>query len=392
VSPRRVALLGSTGSIGTQALDVVRAHAERFEVVAVATGRDGPVLRGQIDAFGVRVVGVADPAGAAALRADRPDLEVIDGPRAAAEVAGRSADLVVNGITGAVGLEPTLAALRAGTPVALANKESLIVGGDLVVTAAEAAGGRESHLIPVDSEHSALAQCLRGGSRAEVGRLVLTASGGPFRGRRRAELATVTPAQALHHPTWSMGPVITVNSATLMNKGFELIEANELFDLGWDALDVVVHPQSVVHSMVEFIDGSTIAQLSPPDMRLPIQLAMAWPDRLPHAFVACDWTRVSELSFEPADRDTFRALELAEQAGRRRGTFPAVLNAANEVAVEAFLAEALGFLDIARLVEDVLEAWDATEPDEPTELDHVLAADGWARDRAAQVLSRRSAS
>jgi len=391
-TPRRVVLLGSTGSIGTQALDVVRAHPGRFEVVALATGRDGPILRGQLDEFAVRVVAVADPVGAAALRADRPDLEVVDGPRAASEVAGRPADLVVNGITGAVGLEPTLAALANGTPVALANKESLIVGGDLVADAAEAAGGRESHLIPVDSEHSALAQCLRGGSRAEVGRLVLTASGGPFRGRSRAELGEVTPAQALDHPTWSMGPVITVNSATLMNKGFELIEANELFDIAWDALDVVVHPQSVVHSMVEFVDGSTIAQLSPPDMRLPIQLAMAWPERLPHAFVACDWTRASQLSFGPADRETFRALDLAEHAGRRRGTFPAVLNAANELAVEAFLAGTLGFLDMAVLVEDVLDAWDATDPDEPTELDHVLAADGWARDRAAMVLSRRSAT
>jgi 1-deoxy-D-xylulose-5-phosphate reductoisomerase len=392
VTPRRLVLLGSTGSIGTQALDVIRAHPDRFEVVALATGRDGPVLRGQLDEFDVRVVAVADSAGASGLRADRPGLEVVDGPRAASELAAMDVDLVINGITGAVGLEPTLAALRAGTPVALANKESLIVGGDLVVAAAEAAGGRESHLIPIDSEHSALAQCLRGGSRAEVGRLVLTASGGPFRGRLRATLREVTVAQALDHPTWSMGPVITVNSATLMNKGFELIEANELFDVGWDALEVVVHPQSVVHSMVEFVDGSTIAQLSPPDMRLPIQLAMAWPDRLPHAFSACDWTRFSELTFEPADRDTFRSLDLAEHAGRRRGTFPAVLNAANEVAVEAFLAEALGFLDLAELVEDVLDAWDATQPDEPTELDHVLAADRWARDCAAQVLIRRSAS
>jgi len=392
VSRRRVVLLGSTGSIGTQALDVVRAHPDRFEVVALAAGRDSAGLRDQLDEFAVRSVAIADPVGATALRADRPDLEVVDGPRAASEVAGRDADLVVNGITGAVGLEPTLAALRAGTPVALANKESLIVGGDLVIAAAELAGGRETYLIPVDSEHSALAQCLRGGRRAEVGRLVLTASGGPFRGRSRAELAEVTPAQALDHPTWSMGPVITVNSATLMNKGLELIEAHELFDIGWDALDVVVHPQSIVHSMVEFVDGSTLAQLSPPDMRLPIQLAMAWPERFAHAFVACDWTRTARLDFEPADHGTFRSLDLAEQAGRRRGTFPSVLNAANEVAVTAFLAEKLGFLDIPELVEDVLEAWAATDPDEPTELDHVLTADGWARDRAAQVLSRRSAS
>ena len=392
MSRRRIVLLGSTGSIGTQALDVVRAHPDRFEVVALATGRDGPLLREQLAEFEVRRVGLAGSGAGGDLRSDRPDLEVVDGPGAAAELAAADADLVVNGITGSVGLRPTLAALGAGTPVALANKESLIVGGDLVVAAAAAAGGRESHLIPVDSEHSALAQCLRGGDRAEVGRLVLTASGGPFRGRTSDELGAVTAAQALDHPTWSMGPVITVNSATLMNKGFELIEAHELFDIGWDALDVVVHPQSVVHSMVEFMDGSTLAQLSPPDMRLPIQLAMAWPDRLPHAFVACDWTRASELTFEPVDRVTFRSLDLAEQAGRRHGTFPAVLNAANEVAVEAFLGARLGFLDIAELVEDVLGAWDATRPDDPTDLDHVLAADRWARHRAEQVLSRRSAS
>lgn len=392
MSRRRIVILGSTGSIGTQALDVVRAHPETFEVVALATGRDGPLLREQIAEFGVRRIAVAERHTAAGLEVDHRGLQALDGPEAAAELAATDADLVVNGITGSVGLRPTLAALGAGTPVALANKESLIVGGELVVAAAEAAGGRGSHLIPVDSEHSALAQCLRGGSRAEVGRLVLTASGGPFRGRTRAELGDVTAAEALDHPTWSMGPVITVNSATLMNKGFELIEAHELFDIGWDALDVVVHPQSVVHSMVEFVDGSTLAQLSPPDMRLPIQLAMAWPDRLPHAFVACDWTRVSQLDFEPADRATFRSLDLAEHAGRRRGTFPAVLNAANEVAVDAFLDRRLGFLDVAELVENVLDAWDATRPDEPTELDHVLAADAWARDRAAQALSRRSAS
>jgi 1-deoxy-D-xylulose-5-phosphate reductoisomerase len=256
-----------------------------------------------------------------------------------------------------------------------------------VVAAADAAGGRERYLVPVDSEHSALAQALRGGRRDEVRRLVLTASGGPFRGRSRSELAGVTPAQALVHPTWEMGPVVTVNSATLMNKGLELIEAHELFALPWDALDVVVHPQSVVHSMVEFVDGSTLAQLSPPDMRLPIQLAMAWPERLPHAFVACDWTQPRTLSFEPVDRDTFPALELAESAGRRRGTYPAVLNAANEVGVAAFLAGRLGFLDLAALVAEVLAAWDATRPGEPRDLDDVLQADAWARARADQALS-----
>jgi 1-deoxy-D-xylulose-5-phosphate reductoisomerase len=383
---RRVVLLGSTGSIGTQALDVVTTHPDRFEVVALAAGRDVTTLVAQADAHGVRDLAVADATAAAELRAARPDLDVRDGPAGVVELAALDADLVVNGVTGAVGLEPTLAALAAGTPVALANKESLIVGGDLVVAAAERAGGRESHLVPVDSEHSALAQCLRGGRRDEVGRLVLTASGGPFRGWSRDQLAAVTREDALAHPTWAMGPVITVNSATLVNKGLELIEAHELFEVPWDRLDVVVHPQSIVHSMVEFVDGSTLAQLSPPDMRLPIQLAMAWPDRLDHAFAACDWTRASELTFEPVDRATFRALDLAEAAGRRRGTYPAVLNAANEVAVGAFLAGSLPFVAIPDVIDATLEAWAATEPGAPNHLDDVLDADAWARTWAAARL------
>ena len=386
---RRVVLLGATGSIGMQAIDVVRTHPDRFEVVGLAVGRDGAAVARLADDLGTVRVAVADRGAAKQLAADRPDLDVLDGDAGVVALAGADADLVLNGVAGAVGLEPTLAALRAGTPVALANKESLIVGGDLVVAAAEAAGGRESHLIPVDSEHSALAQCLRSGTRAEVGRLVLTASGGPFRGRTRAELADVTADAALVHPTWDMGPLVTVNSATLMNKGLELIEAHELFDVAWDALDVVVHPQSVVHSMVEFVDGSTIAQLSPPDMRLPIQLAMAWPDRLDHVFAGCDWSTASQLTFEPADRATFHALDLAEAAGRRRGTFPAVLNASNEVAVSAFLAGRLAFLDLAEVVEDALTAWDATHPGNPTDLGDVLHADGWARQHATRTIARR---
>ncbi len=379
---RRVVLLGSTGSIGTQALDVVAAHPDRFEVVGLAAGSDAEAVAAQAAATGATEVALADPSAAARLRAQHPHLAVRDGAAGVAELARLDADLVLNGMTGAVGLGPTLAALEHGTPVALANKESLIVGGELVVAAAERAGGRGSHLIPVDSEHSALAQCLRGGRRDEVGRLVLTASGGPFRGRSRAELADITVAEALDHPTWSMGPVVTINSATLMNKGLELIEAAELFDVGFDRLDVVVHPQSVVHSMVEFVDGSTLAQLSPPDMRLPIQLAMAWPERLDGAFVACDWTRASELTFEPVDRTTFRALDLAVAAGRQRGTFPAVLNAANEIAVGAFRDGACGFLGIAEAVEATLEAWAATDPSAPNSVDEVLAADRWARAHA----------
>jgi 1-deoxy-D-xylulose-5-phosphate reductoisomerase len=390
MSRRRLVLLGATGSIGTQALEVVRAHPDRFEVVGLAAGRDGTLLASRAREFGVRSVALGAVDAARQLAAAHPELDVLEGSAGIAELAASDADLVLNGITGAVGLEPTLAALGAGTPVALANKESLIVGGDLVVAAADAAGGRESHLIPVDSEHSALAQCLRGGRRDEVRRLVLTASGGPFRGRGADELRDVTVEDALAHPTWDMGPVVTLNSATLMNKGLELIEAHELFGVPWDQLDVVVHPQSVVHSMVEFVDGSTLAQLSPPDMRLPIQLAMAWPERLPHAFVACDWSRASELTFEPVDRATFRALDLAELAGRRRGTWPAVLNAANEVAVDAFFRGVLRFLDIAAVVERTLEAWDAEDPGDPRDLPDVLGADSWARRHAGELTTRTS--
>lgn len=387
MNPRRIVLLGSTGSIGTQVLEVCAAHPDRFRVVALAAGRDAAGLAAQAADLGVTDLALADPEGARELRDRLPDAHVRDGLDGVVELAGHpEADLVVNAVTGARGLRPTLAALQTGTAVALANKESLIVGGDLVVAAAERAGGREDLLIPVDSEHSALAQCLRGGRRSEVGRLVLTASGGPFRGRSRAELEAVTVADALAHPTWDMGPVITVNSATLMNKGLELIEAHLLFGVGWDRIDAVVHPQSVVHSLVEFHDGSSLAQLSPPDMRLPIQLALAWPERLDHAFVSMDWSRVQELTFEPVDRATFRALSLAEEAGRRHGTFPAVLNAANEQAVEAFLDDRLGFLDIAEVVATVLERHASDPVGSDGTLDGVLLADRWARGVADELI------
>jgi len=381
---RRVVLLGSTGSIGTQALDVVRAHPDRFRVVGLACGSDDVALVAQARELGVRDLAVADADAAARVRTALPDARVRDGLDGVAELAGLGADVVCNGITGARGLEPTLAALRAGTPVALANKESLVVGGPLVVAAAEAAGGRESMLVPVDSEHSALAQCLRGGRRDEVDRLVLTASGGPFRGRSRAELADVTAEQALDHPTWSMGPVVTCNSATLMNKGLELVEAHLLFDHPWDRLDVVVHPQSIVHSMVTFRDGSTLAQVSPPDMRLPIQLGLGWPDRLDTGPVAMDWTRDQTWTFEPPDRDAFPALGLAEAAGRAGGTAPAVLNAANEVAVDAFLTGTLGFTGITDVVSEVLAQHDAGTPRDVAD---VLEVDGWARAQARRALT-----
>ncbi len=383
---RRIIILGSTGSIGTQALDVVRQHPGTFDVVGLAAGRNATLLVEQAREFGVRHLALADTAEAKQIRDALDDCEILDGPEGVRTLAELPADLVLNGITGAAGLASTLAALAAGTPVALANKESLIVGGELVTRAADAIGERTDVLIPVDSEHSAIAQCLRGGRRHEVERIILTASGGPFRGESRAQLAQVTATEALEHPTWDMGPVVTINSATLMNKGLEVIEAHELFGVAYDALDVVVHPQSVVHSMVEFIDGSTLAQLSPPDMRLPIQLAMAWPERLGWAPTRCGWDKAHSLTFEPADRETFRALDVAVSAGRRGGTYPAVMNAANEVAVDAFLRGQLGFLDIAELVAATLDAWDRRNPTAPRDVEEVFMADAWARrDARARV-------
>src|SRR5688500_17663118 len=274
--------------------------------------------------------------------------KILAGPDAATELAAWPCDVVLNGMTGSVGLAPTLAALEAGRTLALANKESLVAGGPLVTPYVD-------QIVPVDSEHSALAQCLRGGRASEVRRLVLTASGGPFRGRSRAELAGVTPEQAMAHPTWDMGPVITINSATLVNKGLEVIEAHLLFGTPYDAIDVVVHPQSVVHSMVEFVDGSTLAQASPPDMRLPIGLALGWPDRLARPSYGLDWTAAASWEFEPLDEEAFPAVGLCKAAGQRGGTFPAVLNAANEVCVEAFVAGTLPFLAIVETVAAVVE-------------------------------------
>ncbi|MDQ1529949.1 MAG: 1-deoxy-D-xylulose-5-phosphate reductoisomerase, partial [Microbacteriaceae bacterium] len=316
--PRRVIVLGSTGSIGTQTLDVVAANPHRFRVVGLAAGSNRDLLREQAERFGVRATAL----GAA-------DAEALLG-----EVA---ADVVVNGITGAAGLGPTLAALASGATLALANKESLIIGGELV-TAAAAPG----QIVPVDSEHSALAQCLVAGTHDEVRRLVLTASGGAFRGYTRERLADVTPAQALAHPTWTMGPMVTTNSATLVNKGLEVIEAHLLFDVPFDRIDVVVHPQSVVHSMVEFTDGATIAQASPPDMRLPISLGLDWPHRVAGVGVPLDWTRAQAWTFEPLDEEAFPAVRVAKRVGEAGGTAPAVFNAANEQAVHAFAAGRIG--------------------------------------------------
>ncbi len=382
MSRRTVAIVGSTGSIGTQTLDVISHHPDRFEVVALACGRRDDIIQ-QAKNTGARLIGVADDDLAGRVREALPDVEVCVGAGAAADIAGSGADVVINGIDGGRGLEPTLAALHAGSQLALANKESLIVGGDLVREARQ----RADQIVPVDSEHSAIAQCMRGEQARDVGRLVLTASGGPFRGRDRADLATVTVADALNHPTWDMGPAITINSATLANKGLEVIEAHLLFDIDFDDIDVVVHPQSIVHSMVEFTDGATIAKLSPPDMRLPIQLALTWPERLDFAPTRMDWGSAVQMTFEPLDHDTFPMVQLARQAGRAGGTAPAVFNAANEAAVAAFLDGRLSFLGIADVVGDTLEVHQA----EPIEsLEHVRQVIDEARTTARAHITRRA--
>jgi 1-deoxy-D-xylulose-5-phosphate reductoisomerase len=390
---RDVVLLGSTGSIGTQAADIVRRNPGRFRVAGLAAGGGNPgLLASQAMEFGAGVVAVASQEAVddvrAALRAQAARApqgrsqqipEVLAGPDAIAEVAAWPCDVVLNGVTGAVGLAATLAAIDAGRVLALANKESLIMGGPLV--ASRAAPGQ---IVPVDSEHSALAQCLRGGRAAEVRRLVLTASGGPFLHRSRDELEDVTPEQALAHPTWNMGPVITVNSATLVNKGLEVIEAHLLFGVGFADIEVVVHRQSVVHSMVEFADGSTIAQASPPDMRIPIALALGWPDRVPGAARAVDWTTAQTWTFEPLDEKAFPAVALAREAGSAGGTAPAAYNAANEVCVEAFMAGRLPFLGIVDTVARVVSEH-SDDGGGAVTLADVLAVDGWARARAREL-------
>ncbi|MDQ6896542.1 MAG: 1-deoxy-D-xylulose-5-phosphate reductoisomerase [Actinomycetota bacterium] len=395
-SPRAVTLLGSTGSVGTQAVAVAQAAPDRFRITALgAGGANLELLARQAVELQVETVAVArgneadladaiGAAGAAAGRAAyRPELLV--GPDAAAALAGRPTDVVLNAITGSIGLAPTLAALDAGSTLALANKESLIVGGSLVMAAA-----KPGRLVPVDSEHSALAQCLRGGTPDEVERLVVTASGGPFRGMRRDELHDVTPQRALAHPTWDMGPVITTNSATLVNKGLEVIEAHLLFDVPFDRIQVVVHPQSVIHSMVEFIDGSTLAQASPPDMRLPIALGLGWPDRVPGAAQPVDWSQAATWEFFPLDDEAFPAVALAKQVGRAGGTYPAVYNAANEECVQAFFEGRIRFTDIvdtiARVVEDHASTPEAGSKPADLDVETVLRADAWARARARQVL------
>lgn len=401
---RNVVILGSTGSVGTQALDVISTRRDEFTVTGLAAGgSDLPLLARQIVEYRPKYVAIsrsdAAPQLQTALQAevDRQGMGPNDmeyprlwaGPRAASELAGVECDVVLNAITGSAGLEPTLAVLSAGTTLALANKESLVIGGRLVTEAAA-----PGQIVAVDSEHSAFAQALRAGRADEVRQLVLTASGGPFRGRSRSELTDVTPEQAMAHPTWNMGRVITINSSTLVNKGLELIEAALLYDVALPDVTVVVHPQSIVHSMVEFYDGSTIAQCSPPDMRLPISLGLTWPDRVPGAASPCDWSSASSWTFEPLDDEAFPAVELARKAGLYSGTAPAVFNAANEECVDAFCAGRLSFLGIVDTIDQVLTehlsdaGLDSGSlgsrhiSDSELTVSGVLAADAWARERA----------
>lgn len=360
---RKVMVLGSTGSIGTQALDVIRANPDRLELVGLSAFSNLDLVRAQAEEFGLGESQVAIGAEAAA------DL-----------VRATIADVVLNGITGSVGLAATLASLETGKVLALANKESLIVGGPLVKAIA-----KPGQIVPVDSEHSAIAQCLRSGSASEIAKLVLTASGGPFRGFTKQQLASVTPQQALKHPTWTMGKVVTTNSASLVNKGLELIEAHLLFDVPFDRIEVTVHPQSVVHSMVEFVDGSVIAQCSPPDMKLPIALGLTWPDRLPNVSTAVDWTKSHSWTFEPLDEEVFGSIRLARQVGAAGLTFPAVYNAANEQAVEAFHQNKISFPAIFDVISACVQGH---TPVSSLTLEGVLQAENWARGTADSLIAK----
>jgi len=358
---RHVIILGSTGSIGTQAIEVINKNPGKFKVVGLAAGSNSKDLESQREYFGLS------------------SSQAVLGAEAATKlVSDTSADVVLNGITGSIGLAPTLAALRTGKSLALANKESLIVGGQLVKDLAS-----PGQIVPVDSEHSAIAQCLRSGSSSEVKKLILTASGGPFRAFTKQQLQSVTPAQALAHPTWVMGQVVTTNSASMVNKGLEIIEAHLLFDIPFERIEVTVHPQSVIHSMVEFIDGSVIAQASPPDMKLPIALGLSWPDRIAGVSEPVDWSKSQTWQFDPLDENVFTAVRLARQVGTLGKSYPAVYNASNEQAVAAFHAGLITFDQITDLIERAVEAH---EPDSQLSLESVLAAEKWARDRTdAQI-------
>jgi len=374
---REIVILGSTGSIGVQALEVVAANPDKFKVVALSAGGGKiPELIAQARAFDVQIIGVSSNGEKA--RALAGDIHVIDGALASSEIAAITCDVVLNGITGSIGLGPTLAALAAGNLVALANKESLVAGGDLVT-----AFGLD-RIIPVDSEHSALYQCFMSGTRSEVKRAILTASGGAF--RDRSDLTSVTLAEALAHPTWSMGPVVTINSATLVNKGLEIIEAHYLFDLPYEKIDAVIHPQSVIHSMVEFVDGATIAQLSPPNMKGPIAYALGAPHRTPHATAAVDWSTPHTWNFAPIDPQRFPAIDLARHCGSRGGGLPAVFNAANEVAVGAFMRGELDFTAIVEVVAATATRLDSLGDSQVRDISDVSAIEQDARQVAQSLV------
>jgi 1-deoxy-D-xylulose-5-phosphate reductoisomerase len=377
---RELVILGSTGSIGVQALEIVEANASLFTVVAItAAGSNPDLLIAQAKKFNVKVVGVAKNGDL--IRQALPGVEVIDGPHASTEVAAISCDVVLNGITGSIGLAPTIAALDADNRVALANKESLVAGGDLVIARA-----KKDQLLPVDSEHSAIWQALIGENRAEISKLILTASGGPF--RDRADLSGVTVEEALAHPTWVMGPVVTINSATLMNKGLEIIEAHYLFDIPYSNIEAVIHPQSVVHSMVEFVDGSTIAQGSPPNMKGPISLALSYPHRVPAATKPIDWTQSHTWNFAPIDTNRFPAVALAREVGAIGGGLPAVFNAANEVAVQAFVEGSLKFTEIIKTVSTVVDSLRGSVSATIRDLADVSAIEEDARRTAHEILKK----
>ena len=373
-------ILGSTGSIGVQALEIVEANPSLFRVVALtAAGSNTDLLIAQAKKFNVPVIGVTKNADQ--IKAALPNSTVIDGPLASTEIAAITCDVVLNGITGSIGLGPTLAALRVGNRVALANKESLVAGGDLVMSLA-----KPDQLLPVDSEHSALWQSLMGGKKSEVSKLVLTASGGPF--RDRTDLSTITVAEALNHPTWTMGPVVTINSATLVNKGLEIIEAHYLFAIPYSQIEAVIHPQSVVHSMVEYVDGSTIAQASPPNMKGPISFAINYPDRVKAATAPIDWTQSHTWTFASIDNERFPAIDLARRCGALGGGLPAIFNAANEVCVASFISGEIGFTSIVETVEEVVQKLGGKSASAPRDLADVSAIEEDARAIATELLQK----
>jgi 1-deoxy-D-xylulose-5-phosphate reductoisomerase len=375
-----IIILGSTGSIGVQALEIVEANPTLFKVVALtAGGSNTELLIAQAKKFGVKTVGVATQGDV--VRQALPDVDVIDGPHASTEIAAISCDVVLNAITGSIGLAPTLAALDADNRVALANKESLVAGGDLVISRA-----KPDQLLPVDSEHSAIWQAIIGEKKSEIAKLILTASGGPF--RDRTDLSSVTLQEALAHPTWAMGPVVTINSASLMNKGLEIIEAHYLFGIAYSQIEAVIHPQSVIHSMVEFVDGSTIAQASPPNMKGPISLALAYPERVPAATQAIDWTQSHTWNFSPIDTKRFPAVALARSCGEIGGGLPAIFNASNEVAVQAFIDGQIGFSAIVEVVTAAVDALRSVGSSQLRDLADVSAIEDDARRTARELIKK----